>query len=143
MDELKEAIEQLTTSELNQLLDWLFEYRENRLAEDKMRPKMQAATVLQLQNQGAIPRPDALTTLPQEWDIDDIPAWIDPQNKLADMYQLGDIIAYEGRPYRSIFEGLNGEKPTDITRWENLAPDPDDDFGEDEAYDGPLPPESK
>lgn len=138
MDELKEAIEQLTTSELNQLIDWLFAYREDRLAADKVSPKVQAATILRLQNDGVIPRPDALTVMPASGDIDSVPEWVDPAGKLADMYQYGDIIAYEGKPYRSIFEGLNGEKPTDIARWENLAPDDTDDFGNDEDWEQPV-----
>lgn len=137
MDDVKKLIEELTTGELSQLLDWLFTYREQRVTEDRLRPKMQAATVIQLQNDGVLTRPDALTTLPENMDIDSIPEWVDPNGKLADMYQYGDIIAYEGTPYRSIFEGLNGDKPTNIARWENLNPEAVDEFGEDEAWESP------
>ncbi|PXY07852.1 carbohydrate-binding protein [Corynebacterium striatum] len=112
IEQIKESIQQLTNSEVEQLGVWIYGDERERRATLKAVEQAQAEVVKELQNAGKLPLPDALTDaekLPE--DTSDIPEWVSPGTDHSMMYREGDIVRHNGRIVRSTHKGLNHWEP--------------------------------
>lgn len=127
IDQVKQNIQQLTNSEVEQLGVWIYGEEMNRRAAQPAIEQAQAEIVKDLQDAGKLPLPDALTdaeALPE--DTSDVPEWVNPGTDHSAMYREGDIVRYKDRIVRSTHKGLNSWEPGTLNFdgriWEDITP---------------------
>lgn len=112
MTDIKESIMGLTDQEFNELKGWIVTTETDRRAAAEVVEEAQAKVVIDLQNAGKLPSPDALTdpsSLPN--DDSDVPQWVNPGTDHSAMYREGDIVSHNGKIVRSTHKGLNHWEP--------------------------------
>lgn len=127
MEKLKAAVQGLPVEDWDAFYQWVVGEEYTRRQRLQVVEAAQAKVVMELQDAGKIPLPDALTSqddLPE--DVQDIPEWANPGTDHSAMYRLGDIVRHNGRIVRSTHNGLNHWEPGTLNLdgriWEDITP---------------------
>ncbi|AMO89749.1 hypothetical protein WM42_2047 [Corynebacterium simulans] len=111
VEQVKESIQQLTDSEVEQLGVWIYGEEMNRRAAQPAIEQAQADIVTELQDAGKLEKPEVATEEQAKKDAARVPEWRNPGTDHELMYRYGDVVRYQGKLVRSTHKGLNHWEP--------------------------------
>lgn len=120
VQEIQDAIRQLTPSEWFEVFSWVLTVEQPRRESSAAREEL----IRQLQEAGAISGPDAITEEEAE-NGGQAPQWQSPGTEHVKMYTYGAVVSHHGRVWVSRVRGLNHWEPgapgVDERVWQELA----------------------
>lgn len=123
LQDLKTSAQSLTPEEWVEFLGWCV--AEERPRREMLQAQEEARTrlIMHLRELGEIPAPDALREPPRH--VEDAPEWQHPKSEPQNCYVQGDIIQYEGKLYKSVYQYLNCSTPGADSKWGQIEPAPE------------------
>lgn len=110
LDEIIEGVRALPDDAFHRLSDEMFVMRRERDARPQVE-QAQAELVAELQEAGALEKPDAVTVEEAQTRPDQVPPWENPLTDHSRMYLHGAVVAHNERVWESRHPGLNHWEP--------------------------------
>lgn len=111
LDEIKDAIKDLSPSHFAHVLSWAENEETARRRNQTIADAAQLDLVKELQDQGKFESPKVVTEVTESTKLKDVPAWVNPGTDHSKMYHPGDIVKHGDKIVRSTHEGLNHWEP--------------------------------